>query len=162
MTKIRKTLISTVTTAIVATSLLGAFTSAQAREMQGMRHHGNFNRHHGGHHGGGFGRVGTGFAIGLGVGMIGSAIAAAQAAEHQKIHGDAVREGWNARNQRRHDCHLVREWEKLVKSAEDLLQRDIQLNKNNPEHHSIEHVRFQEKEVERRKEELKRAKARCV
>jgi hypothetical protein len=164
MTTLRKTIIAVVATAIMATTTAASFDSATAAPREGMGRGGMF---HGGHRGfghrrhGGFGNFGTGMAIGLGVSVIGGMIAAAQDSD-EVIHRDAAREGWTARNQRRHDCHLVREYKKLVRSAKEALQRDIRMNRENPQFHSFDHVNFSRKELRRRQNELRRARERCA
>jgi hypothetical protein len=167
MTKIRKSLIAVLVTSIVATTTVASFDSAKAGMLTAAGggkmfngHHGNGGMGHRGHRGSG--NFGTGMAIGLGLSLLTTAIVASQANAHQRIHRDAKRKGWTAVNQRRHDCHLVREWKKLVQSAEEALARDIRMNQQYPQYHSVEHVTFAKQELERRREELKRARARCA
>jgi hypothetical protein len=164
MITLRKTFIAAMATAIVTVSAVASFDSAKAGPREGMRNHGQMfrggHRSHGRRHGG-FGNVGTGLAIGLGVAVISNVIAAAQDSD-ERIHADAERDGWTAVNQRRHDCHVLREYRKLVKAAKEALQRDIRMNRENPEFHSFEHVNFSRKELRRRQNELRRARERCA
>ena len=174
MTKLRTTFLAAMASAVVATSFFASFDSAQAFPREGMKSHGHAR--HGGHgyrgHRGGFGHVGTGLAIGLGAVMIGQAIAAAQEEPPRQVivrprykkamQKKRVRKGDQMTAQQKRDCDFVKQWADLVKSAEDLLARDKQLHAQYGEAvHSIEHVEFQEKELERRREELRKAKEAC-
>ena len=157
MNTFRKSIAAVVTAALISTSMVTTFNSADAREFMG-RGHGHWGHQH---RGGGMRGFGTGMAVGVGLALLGTAIAANNS--HAQIHSDAAKQGWTKRNQNRHDCHLVAEWKKLVEAAERALDRDRQMHKDYGEAvHSIEHVNFSLKELDRRREELRKAKARCA
>jgi hypothetical protein len=158
ISKLTAALIATVTiggAVISSTDQASAMMRGERMGMGRMHHgHGHFHRH--GH--GGFGRA---MAVGAGLALVGAVIAANNS--HVQIHRDAARQGWTKANQKRHDCHLVREWQDLVNAAERALARDRQMNKEYGEAvHSIKHVEFAQKELDRRLEELRKAKARCA
>jgi hypothetical protein len=165
MNTFRKSIVAVVTTALISTSMVATFDSANAREMMGRGH-----GHHGHHHrGGGMRGFGTGMAVGVGLALVSAAIAANQHRETvARIRYDrAVRKAPKnppvviAKPNR--ECDLVAEWEKLVKSAEEALERDKRMHKEYGEAaHSIKHVNFAQDELGRRREELRKAKARCA
>jgi hypothetical protein len=162
MSKLRNTFIAAMATAVVAPAFFGSLDSATAMPREEMRQarpagyvnrahskHGDFRTHR-------YGGIAKGLAVGAGLAIISQAIAAEPKKDARPV-GRAKQEAPLAR-----DCEFARSWRDLVESAERALARDIELHKRWGESgYSISHVRFAEKELERRRAELQRAKQRC-
>ncbi len=161
---------------------------AGMRQMQpaGHFHRGHVNRghfHHGRHYGGGYRGYG-GIAAGIvGLAIVSSQIAAAN--QHREmVERIRYERAASARVRKApkkppvviaktRDCELVAKYEQLVKSAEATLETDKRMNAQYGEDvlddkgnvvrtgHSSAHVKFQQQEVERLREELRKAKAAC-
>jgi hypothetical protein len=181
---------SKVTAAVLATLTISAaaasFTTETAsagwrgERMGRMGHVGHMGRHGYGHRHGGHRGFGRGFGAGMAAGIIGVAIIAA-ANEHRETVA-RIRYDQAARKAQKppvvvakptRECELVKEWEKLLQSAEATLAADKRMNAQYGEdvrddsgnvvrtNHSSDHTRFQEQEVERIREELRKAKEAC-
>jgi hypothetical protein len=171
MTLLRKILVAAVAATIGVTSIIASNTSAHAWKGMGFKEMPNRApiqrnyRHHRGF-GGGLGIVGAAIAIGAAAAVAHQAHQAdmfeQSRRERARINAEAKRQGWTKRVQRRSDCHRVKEWQELVDSARELLDRDKKMHAQYGEAgHSIQHVKFAEQELERRLNELKKAKAAC-
>jgi hypothetical protein len=175
MNTFRKSIVAVVTTALISTSMVTTFNSADAGERMG-RSHGNWGHHRGG---GGMRGFGTGMAVGVGLAVIGAAIAANQHREtvarirYDRVVRQAPKNPPVLVAKPKKECEWVAEWEKLLKSALATLETDRRMNAEYGEdvkdaagnvirtNHSSDHTRFQEAEVERIRKELEKAKEAC-
>ena len=158
MTKLRKCIVAAMATTILAGSALtsqdrawaGSFNSEMPAMGRAHGHEGGGFRHHGG--GGGWGRFGTGLAVGLGVELLGQAIAHPDQAleyEHKQIHRAAKRQ---AGRQMTNDTVLrIRKFQKLLDDANAINKRmspDLQ--------------KLQKHDIDNRQEDVNRAKKHCL
>ena len=154
---------------------MGMGRMGHAHNMGHIGHRGGHGYRHGGH---GFGRS---LGAGMAVGMIGAAIIAAN--EHRATvarirYDQAVRKAPNKppvviAKKKTRECEVVEALETLLKSAEETLATDKRMNAQYGEdvrgpkgdvvrtNHSSDHTRFQEQEVERLREQLRKAKLAC-
>ncbi len=170
MTKLRICLVVAVATTILAGSALtsqdrawaGSFNREMPRMGHGHGHGGGGFRHHGG--GGRWGQFGTGLAVGIGMELIGEAIAAQNQPppppapverEHIRIHRDAKKQGWTKKNERRHACYVADEYQKLWLDAQAIEKRMTDLKVDG------DTVGKQHQEVGRRLQDWQDAKAKC-
>jgi hypothetical protein len=164
MSKLRNAFIAAMATAAVAPSFFGSLDSARAMPREEMRQarpighvnqphskHGDFRAHR-------YSGIAKGLAVGTGLAIISQAVAA----EPKKRAGPVGRAKQETPAQLARDCEFVRSWRDLVEAGERILERDRELHKRWGENgHSISYVRSAEKELERRRAELRRAKERC-
>ncbi len=131
MTKIRTALTGAIAAATLFTATATPLSQASANPRENWMHMNN------GHNGD---AAAAGMAIGLGIAILGSAIAA---------HNRAAAPG--AVKQNKQNCRFRDEWKKLLKEAERALQRDWKLHLKYPKQHSFQHVSFAKDEVRRRR-----------
>ena len=175
-----------ISAAAVSFTTENASAGGRGERMGGMSRMGHSHKMgHMGHRGGhGYRHGGNGLGRSLGAGMaaviIGGAIIAAN--EHRETvarirYDQAVRKAPKkppvviAKKTR--ECEVVEALETLLKSAEETLETDKRMNAEHGEdvrgakgnvvrtNHSSDHTRFQEQEVERIREQLKKAKEAC-
>jgi hypothetical protein len=153
---------------------MGMGRMGHSHNMGHMGHRGGHGYRHGGH---GFGR---GFGVGMAAVVIGGAIIAAN--EHREMvarirYDQAVRTAAKKRPvviaKKTRECEVVAALETLLKSAEETLETDKRMNAQYGEdvrdakgnvvrtNHSGDHAAFQEQEVQRLREQLRKAKEAC-